>query len=170
MKRICNLKKVAPTKEQLHNPDNVFVLEETIKAGIKRLRNRGSTIYDRYYARNQINIDMHNAATLYYTHYFLGHERTTTIVKYGERLGEGSVPTLTSNEYQEHHRQVYEKAREHIKAFNPKLATFIDDVILYDVDLRSAAKKIRHQPENGYSLFCITLESLVDFFLYDTKD
>ena len=85
------MKKVAPTKEQLHNPDNVFVLEETIKAGIKRLRNRGSTVYDRYYARNQINIDMHNAATLYYTHYFLGHERTTTIVKYGERLGEGSA-------------------------------------------------------------------------------
>jgi hypothetical protein len=167
MKRIYNLKKVAPTKEQLHNPDNVFVLEETIKAGIKRLRNRGSTIYDRYYARNQINIDMHNAATLYYTHYFLGHERTTTIVKYGERLGEGSIPTLTSNEYQEHHRQVYEKARLSLPR---RLRGFIDDILLYDVDVRSAAKKINRKANSGFDLFCECLHALVDYFLYDTKD
>jgi len=158
------LNKVTPTKEQIRKTDNIYVLEETIKAGIRRLRNRGSTVYDRYYARNQINADMHNAANLYYTHYFLGHERTSTIVKYGERLGEGSIPALTNGEYQEHHRDIYNKARTHIKTFNPKLATFIDDVILYDVDLRTAAKTIRHQPENGYSLFCVTLESLVDFF------
>ena len=55
-------KDIKPTKEQIRKPENIFVLEETIKAGKKRLRNRGSSVYDRYYQRKEIN----NAVS--YTH------------------------------------------------------------------------------------------------------
>ena len=35
------VKDIKPTKEQIKKPENIFVLEETIKAGQLRLRNRG---------------------------------------------------------------------------------------------------------------------------------
>ena len=93
-------KDIKPTKEQIRKPENIFVLEETIKAGKKRLRNRGSSVYDRYYQRKEINNEQYQAATMYYTSYYIGHEKTSIIPKYKERLGGGSIPSLTSNEKQ----------------------------------------------------------------------
>ncbi len=77
-----------------------------------RLRNRGSSVYDRYYQRKEINNEQFQAASMYYKSYYIGHEKTSIIPKYKERLGGGSIPTLTPNEHQEHHRQMYEKARK----------------------------------------------------------
>ena len=106
------VKDIKPTKEQIKKHENIFVVEETIKAGQLRLRNRGSSVYDRYYQRKEINNEQFQAASMYYKSYYIGHEKTSIIPKYKERLGGGSIPTLTPNEHQEHHRQMYEKARK----------------------------------------------------------
>ena len=153
---------IKPTKEQIKKPENIFVLEETIKAGQLRLRNRGSSVYDRYYQRKEINNEQFQAASMYYKSYYIGHEKTSIIPKYKERLGGGSIPTLTPNEHQEHHRQMYEKAR---KSLPKDLRGFVDDVVLWDRSVKNSAKNLNIRATSGFDMFKVCLTILSDFYL-----
>jgi len=155
-------KDIKPTKEQIRKPENIYVLEETIKAGKKRLRNRGSSVYDRYYQRKEINNEQFQAASMYYKSYYIGHEKTSIIPKYKERLGGGSIPTLTPNEHQEHHRQMYEKAR---KSLPKDLRGFVDDVVLWDRSVKNSAKNLNIRATSGFDMFKVCLTILSDFYL-----
>ena len=155
-------KDIKPTKEQIRKPENIFVLEETIKAGKKRLRNRGSSVYDRYYQRKEINNEQYQAATMYYTSYYIGHEKTSIIPKYKERLGGGSSPSLTVNEHQEHYRQMYEKAR---KSLPSDLRGFIDDVVLWDKSVKNSTKNLNIRATSGLDMFKVCLHILSEFYL-----
>jgi hypothetical protein len=156
------VKDIKPTKEQIKKPENIFVLEETIKAGQLRLRNRGSSVYDRYYQRKEINNEQFQAASMYYKSYYIGHEKTSIIPKYKERLGGGSIPTLTPNEHQEHHRQMYEKAR---KSLPKDLRGFVDDVVLWDRSVKNSAKNLNIRATSGFDMFKLCLTILSDFYL-----
>ncbi len=156
------VKDIKPTKEQIKKPENIFVLEETIKAGQLRLRNRGSSVYDRYYQRKEINNEQFQAASMYYKSYYIGHEKTSIIPKYKERLGGGSIPTLTPNEHQEHHRQMYEKAR---KSLPKDLRGFGDDVVLWDRSVKNSAKNLNIRATSGFDMFKVCLTILSDFYL-----
>ena len=156
------VKDIKPTKEQIKKPENIFVLEETIKAGQLRLRNRGSSVYDRYYQRKEINNEQFQAASMYYKSYYIGHETTSIIPKYKERLGGGSIPTLTPNEHQEHHRQMYEKAR---KSLPKDLRGFVDDVVLWDRSVKNSAKNLNIRATSGFDMFKVCLTILSDFYL-----
>jgi hypothetical protein len=156
------VKDIKPTKEQIKKPENIFVLEETIKAGQLRLRNRGSSVYDRYYQRKEINNEQFQAASMYYKSYYIGHEKTSIIPKYKERLGGGSIPTLTPNEHQEHHRQMYEKAR---KSLPKDLRGFVDDVVLWDRSVKNSAKNLNIRATSGFDMFKVCLTILSDFYL-----
>ena len=155
-------KDIKPTKEQIRKPENIYVLEETIKAGKKRLRNRGSSVYDRYYQRKEINNEQFQAASMYYKSYYIGHEKTSIIPKYKERLGGGSIPTLTPNEHQEHHRQMYEKAR---KSLPKDLRGFVDDVVLWDRSVKNSAKNLNIRATSGFDMFKVCLNILSEFYL-----
>ena len=156
------VKDIKPTKEQIKKPENIFVLEETIKAGQLRLRNRGSSVYDRYYQRKEINNEQFQAASMYYKSYYIGHEKTSIIPKYKERLGGGSIPTLTPNEHQEHHRQMYEKAR---KSLPKDLRGLVDDVVLWDRSVKNSAKNLNIRATSGFDMFKVCLTILSDFYL-----
>jgi len=156
------VKDIKPTKEQIKKPENIFVLEETIKAGQLRLRNRGSSVYDRYYQRKEINNEQFQAASMYYKSYYIGHEKTSIIPKYKERLGGGYIPTLTPNEHQEHHRQMYEKAR---KSLPKDLRGFVDDVVLWDRSVKNSAKNLNIRATSGFDMFKVCLTILSDFYL-----
>tara|TARA_R100000951_G_C2651446_1_gene184521 strand:+ start:1474 stop:1956 length:483 start_codon:yes stop_codon:yes gene_type:complete len=156
------VKDIKPTKEQIKKSKNIFVLEETIKAGQLRLRNRGSSVYDRYYQRKEINNEQFQAASMYYKSYYIGHEKTSIIPKYKERLGGGSIPTLTPNEHQEHHRQMYEKAR---KSLPKDLRGFVDDVVLWDRSVKNSAKNLNIRATSGFDMFKVCLTILSDFYL-----
>ena len=146
---------VGPAQRYQHG--DVIVLEETMQAGQRRVRNRTQSVLDRYLLRGQIGDRQFDAGGRLYRQWRAAGDQVSVTGRYDQRLGRSP----NKSEFQFDMRGRVDRA---LRDVGKQLSAVLVHVCLCDLPARDWAVRIGGAPQAGIVVLRLALDALADHY------
>jgi hypothetical protein len=143
--------------EQRYQHGDVIVLEETMQAGQRRVRNRTQSVLDRYLLRGQIGQRQFDAGDRLYRQWRAAGDQVSVTGRYEQRLGRSP----NRSEFQIDMRCRVDAAMRDV---GKQLSAVLVHVCLCDEPARDWALRIGGAPQAGIVVLRLALDALADHY------
>ena len=143
--------------EQRYQHGDVIVLEETMQAGQKRVRNRTQSALDRYLLRGQIAERQFDAGERLYRQWRAAGDQMSVTGRYAQRLGRSP----NKSDFQFDMRRRVDAA---LRDVGKQLSAVLVHVCLCDLPARDWAVRIGGAPQAGIVVLRLALDALADHY------
>ncbi len=143
--------------KERHQHGDVIELEETMRAGLRRARNRTQTVLDRYLLRREISDRQYDAGNRLYRQWRASGSQMSVTGHYGPRLGHSQ----DKSEFQIDMRGRVDAA---LRDVGKQLSAVLVHVCLCDLPARNWALGIGGAPQAGIVVLRLALEALADHY------
>ncbi len=140
-----------------HQHGDAIELEETIRAGLRRARNRSQTILDRYLLRRQISERQYDAGNKIYRQWRASGSQVSVTGRYGPRLGH-------SPDKSEHQIDMRHRVDLALRDVGSQLSAVLVHVCLCDLPARDWAISTGGAPQAGIVVLRLALDALADHY------